>query len=259
MPRARLRGRRREHVAPVKRGRRGRRHAEATPRASRAASSAGLSTPLSGPDEESVLRSHRERRARRADAGIDDDEMHGPDRKAAPVARDREPRRTRRPAAGSSCERSTIVGVRRRRQQHALHLADVAVGRAEVGEQRDDAAHGLHGFALPAPPARQSARPSRSRAPHRRQRDRPTRCPRLPQRVAAHAASGMRNAVSAVDVSIGGTVSPRPAERALEHDLGADRELRRARRCAGSAQPRRSRPGRVVKSAAKRSGRCELE
>ena len=34
--------------------------------------------------------------------------------------------------------------------------------------------------------------------------------PALPHRFAAHAASGMRDAVSAVDASIGGTVSPAP-------------------------------------------------
>ena len=54
----------------------------------------------------------------------------------------------------------------------------------------------------------------------------PTRCPRYPMRLAAQPASGMRDAVRAVDASIGGTVSPAPPNAPSSTISGTDGELR---------------------------------
>ena len=109
-------------------------------RASRSAAAVDR-TPLSGATQEPVIGGHGERRARRAHTGVDHDEVDGTGRKPVPVAVDDEAR------VGHVLRRDLVRDVherrgRRVRQDDALHLRDVSVCRAEVGEQRDDRTHG---------------------------------------------------------------------------------------------------------------------
>ena len=86
-----------------------------------------------GPHEIPPFAAHRDRLAQRTDAGIDDHEMHGTHREATPVARDRKAGERHilcRYVVREVEQRNTG----RQRGEDALHLGDVAVGGAEVGE-----------------------------------------------------------------------------------------------------------------------------
>src|SRR3569833_2074021 len=83
------------------------------------------------------------------DAWIYDADVNGPDGKASPHARIHEPRAIdvlRRNVVRDVHDR----GLRRRAEDHAFHLRDVSVDRAEIREQRYDASHVC--FAVIAPP-----------------------------------------------------------------------------------------------------------
>jgi hypothetical protein len=89
------------------------------------------------PDEESLLAFDGQRTARRSDARIHDRDVNCAGRKSPPVSRDGQ-------APTLDVLGRDVMGdvdhdrLGSARHDHALHLGDVAVGRAEVGEQRDD-------------------------------------------------------------------------------------------------------------------------
>src|SRR5947207_3100618 len=96
--------------------------------------------------------------------------------------------------------------VRHSREQHALHLADIAIGGSEVRGQRDERPHHTDlFFQAPLRQRRAIAKPRPIAV-----NEMTPQMPALPQRFAASAATGIRDAVSTVDQIIGGIVYPAP-------------------------------------------------
>jgi hypothetical protein len=130
-----------------------------------AGSSAGVRTPFVRPHQETTRRGARDRGARGAHAGIDDDHVDGAFGIAAPVPAERAGCIGHAP--GRQVVRHVVDDdVRRSRGDHALHRADEAVARPEVGEERDAwEGHGSVSDERATPP---TARGPHARAPSAR-------------------------------------------------------------------------------------------